>query len=98
MSDPPIPLQNPDILRDHLALVRTTMANQRTLLAYVRTALAFLLVGFSLLKFFDDSLLAIIGWSLILAGVLTLVTGIVVYARIKKSIHAQSFDIDTTTK
>lgn len=43
------------ILRDWLAVDRTIMANERTLLAYIRTALAGVIVGGSLLKFFDSS-------------------------------------------
>lgn len=91
----PAPLQNPDTLRDHLAAVRTTLANQRTLLAFIRTALTFLLVGLSLLKFFDHSLLAIIGWTLILAGIATVIAGTIAYIRIKKSIDGKGSSLDT---
>lgn len=58
-----------DNLRDELALSRTVLANERTLLAYVRTALAFLLAGATLLHFFTETRVVILGGCLLLVGI-----------------------------
>ena len=57
-------------VRDRLAFERTILANERTLLAYVRTALMFAAAGGTLLKFYADDRIAVIGsWILIALGV-----------------------------
>lgn len=56
-------------LRDELALSRTVLANERTLLAYVRTALAFLLAGATLLHFFTETRIVVVGGCLLLVGI-----------------------------
>ncbi len=56
-------------ITDRLAADRTRLANERTLLAYVRTALGMLVVGGSLLRFFDGSLTNVLGIAFLLAGV-----------------------------
>ncbi len=55
-------------ITDRLAADRTRLANERTLLAYVRTALGMLVVGGSLLKFFDGGLTNTLGAVFLLAG------------------------------
>lgn len=56
-------------ITDRLAADRTRLANERTLLAYVRTALGMLVVGGSLLKFFDGGLTNTLGAAFLVAGV-----------------------------
>jgi len=63
------------ILRDHLAIDRTVLANERTLLAYFRTALALFAAGASLLQFFKLLWLEVVGYLLIVSGVLLLTIG-----------------------
>lgn len=55
-------------ITDRLAADRTRLANERTLLAYVRTALGMLVVGGSLLKFFDGSLTNLLGAAFLVAS------------------------------
>ena len=57
------------ILRDHLAVDRTALANERTFLAYIRTALTLTVAGISFIKFFGSLLIAIVGWSFVVASV-----------------------------
>jgi putative membrane protein len=64
------------ILRDHLAADRTVLANERTLLAYVRTSLALVIGGISLVKFFDNTVLTVLGWALVPTGLMTLGLGV----------------------
>ena len=47
--------------RDHLAADRTILANERTLLAYLRLSLTLFVAGISFIKFFDNTILFIIG-------------------------------------
>jgi putative membrane protein len=58
------------ILRDQLAIDRTILANERTFLAYVRTVLALVLAGATVIRIFEDPSLNIIGWTLVVIGVL----------------------------
>jgi putative membrane protein len=75
------------LLRDYLALDRTSMANERTLLAYIRTALALVVVGGSLLKFFDDVMLDIIGIVFIMIAIGTTALGIVRFRQVYRLIN-----------
>ena len=63
-------------LNDCLALERTVMSNERTLLAYVRTALAVLVVGVTIIKFFQSQGMLILGWTLLGMGVICLTLGL----------------------
>lgn len=56
-------------ITDRLAADRTRLANERTLLAYIRTALGLMVVGGSLLKFFDGGLTNTLGVAFLVAGV-----------------------------
>lgn len=70
--------------RDYLALVRTDLANERTLLAYGRTALMVIATGFSLIKFFPESvLLQRMGWVFAAAGLTIGVIGATRFTRLK---------------
>ena len=62
MSHPYVQFSDRDlVLRDHMALDRTVMASERTFLSYVRTSLNFLIVGISLLKLFDTTMMHVTG-------------------------------------
>lgn len=74
--------------RDSLALDRTVLANERTFLAYTRTALTFLVVGLTFIKYLDDNLTTVVGWIFMPLGVLTLVSGVISYVRMKN--HTES--------
>lgn len=62
-------------LNDYLAIDRTILSNERTLLAYGRTALAEVIIGGSALKFFDSTVMAIIGWLFLAGGLITIFIG-----------------------
>jgi|GEM_PF-6473574 len=62
------PAANRPTIAQRLAADRTRLANERTLLAYVRTALGMLVVGGSLLKFFDGGLTNTLGAVFLVAG------------------------------
>ena len=64
------------VTRDHLAGDRTVLANERTFLAYIRTALTFFVAGVSLIKFFNNNVIEIIGWIFIPVAIITLFIGI----------------------
>jgi putative membrane protein len=70
------------ILRDHLAIERTALANERTLLSYVRTTLAMMTVGGTLIKFFDETLLVVSGWMLLLFALAIALVGFMRYIKI----------------
>jgi putative membrane protein len=67
------------ILRDVLALDRTILANERTFLAYLRTALTIIIAGITFIKFFDSSVLIVVGWIFIPTGSVILIFGIYRY-------------------
>lgn len=62
-------------LRDKLAIDRTALANERTLLAYARTGLALMIVGGSLLKFFESPASSLAGRLLLAASALVILIG-----------------------
>lgn len=53
------------IYRELLALDRTNLAVDRTLLAYWRTSLTMLVIGITLIKLFNSTILMVLGWFLI---------------------------------
>lgn len=75
------------ILRDHLSADRTILSAQRTYLAYIRTALTLLVAGVSLIRFFDNIIIHIIGWSLLPFALYTFYTGFHQYILIKNLIR-----------
>lgn len=82
----PDPAEN--TLAQRLAADRTRLANERTLLAYLRTALGMLVVGGSLLKFFDGGLTNILAVAFLLAGAAIAVLGFYRAIRTHRSIDA----------
>ncbi len=68
---------------DSMAVTRTVLANERTLLAYIRTSLTFAITGAGVLKFIEDGMtVIIIGWGMILAGVILLIIGLFRYKKL----------------
>ena len=72
------------ILRDFLAIDRTVLANQNTFLAYLRTALTLFVAGLTFVRFFDYSIVVIIGWIFIPFGIVTFAVGLLRYNRLRK--------------
>jgi len=64
------------VLRDHLAIDRTVLANERTLLAYIRTTLTLFAAGASFMQFFKLLWLKVVGYLLIVSGLVFLAVGI----------------------
>ena len=56
------------ILRDYLAVDRTMMTNETSFMSYVRTALTLIAAGATLLKFFNDQYIGVLGWAFIIIG------------------------------
>lgn len=63
-------------LNDCLAIERTVLANERTFLAYLRTSLAVLVVAVTIIKFFQSQGMIIVGYCLLVVGVLCLTVGL----------------------
>jgi len=76
------------ILRDHLAIDRTVLANERTLLSYVRTALAFFIAGVGVLHFFPDPMAQLLGWTMVPAGIVTLIIGAYRYNKMRHAANS----------
>jgi putative membrane protein len=75
------------LIRDKLAAHRNLLAAERTLLAYIRTALGFGAVGFTMLKFFGDTLIfQILGWVFLPLGAAITVVGILRYLQSRRII------------
>ena len=70
-------------LRDYLAIDRTILSNQNTFLAYVRTALTLFVGGLTFIKFFDQPIIAYIGWVFVPLGLATFLIGAIRYNRIR---------------
>jgi putative membrane protein len=62
-------------LSDYLAIDRTILANERTALANGRTFLAMIIIGGSLIKFFDTWIMWILGVAFLAASVLLIGNG-----------------------
>ncbi len=56
------------ILRDYLAIDRTVLTNETAFMSYVRTSLALIAAGVSLVKFFNEPMMHILGWAFVGAG------------------------------
>jgi putative membrane protein len=72
--------------RDRLAVERTVLANERTLLAYIRTALAFMIAGASAIHFLDSTVVDVLGWLGIAAGVVTGAAGAWRFVRTRRQL------------
>ncbi len=75
------------ILRDYMAIERTVMANERTFLSYIRSALGLFIGGASFIEFFDSTLMQIVGWIFMPAGILVFLLGLKKYQKIKDVIR-----------
>ena len=71
-------------LRDKLAIDRTKLANQRTLLAMTRTGLYLMLMAFSIWSLHALEEIRWLCGFLLLAGLFTIVVGIVLWRKQKK--------------
>lgn len=78
--------------RTNLATERTELANERTFLAYGRTAFSMIVVGLSLLEFFDRAQYKLIGIALIPLGIIVAIVGYVRFRKKKKRIEENSLD------
>ena len=76
------------VLTDELAMDRTAMANERTLLSYIRTGLAFGITGAGVIKFFESFVPLLLGWGMVVLGVLVVVLGVWHFRRIAGHISA----------
>jgi putative membrane protein len=74
-------------LRDYLATDRTKLANQNTFLAYIRTALTLFVAGLTFVKFFNSTIIEIIGWVFVPIGLGTFVVGLIRYNRLRLSLE-----------
>jgi putative membrane protein len=77
-------------LADKLAINRTSMANERTLLAYIRTALTIMVLGFTMIRFFDNQEFVTIGWIMIPFGGFILLWGVRRYIRFRRMVIAEA--------
>ncbi|MFH1079557.1 MAG: DUF202 domain-containing protein [Pseudomonadota bacterium] len=75
------------ILRDELAIDRTILANERTALAYFRSALTLVIVGVTLLHFFEKGILLYFGIIFIPCGLAVGGFGIMRYRKMNLSIR-----------
>ena len=56
------------ILRDYLAVDRTMMTNETSFMSYIRTALTLIAAGATMIKFFTEPTMQVLGWSFIIIG------------------------------
>lgn len=81
------------ILRDYLAVDRTILTNETAFMAYVRTSLALLAAGVSLIKFFNDPVMHILGWSFMGIGTVLAMYGYHRYRQVDTLMHQVKGDI-----
>lgn len=74
------------ILRDHLAIDRTVLSNESTFLAYIRTSLAVVAAGATLVHFFVEFYIQMVGGILVVIGIVILLLGYRRYRLMDKSI------------
>ena len=73
-------------INDMLAADRTALSNERTLLSYVRTALTFAVSGGSAIQFIGGTLVDVVGYALVAAGVATGLIGAWRYRTVSKRV------------
>jgi putative membrane protein len=73
-------------LRDELARERTLLANERTFLAYVRTALGFVILGSSLIIFFDQPFPRLLAGLSFVLGAVVFGLGLVRFVRLRRRV------------
>jgi putative membrane protein len=76
-------------IRDQMSIQRAIFANERTLMAYLRTTIAMLGGGFVIVKLSQHLYMAIIGFVVMLAGVLLAVYSLYRYLQKQKRIDRQ---------
>ncbi|MDP8236036.1 MAG: DUF202 domain-containing protein [Candidatus Erginobacter occultus] len=69
---------------DHLAADRTILANERTLLSYLRFSFGLFVAGISFHKFFDDSIIRVLGIAFLPLAALVAAIGIRRYRRCQR--------------
>ncbi len=67
--------KNDLLFREYLASERTDLAIDRTILSYIRTAMTIVVVGISLIKFFQEEYIHVLGSSLILTSIGLILVG-----------------------
>ncbi len=81
------------ILRDYLAVDRTILTNETAFMAYVRTSLALLAAGVSLIKFFNDPVMHVLGWAFMGVGTVLAMYGYNRYRQVDNLMHQVKGDI-----
>ncbi len=81
------------ILRDYLAIDRTILTNETAFMAYVRTALALLAAGVSLIKFFNDPVMHVLGWAFMGIGTVLAMYGYHRYRQVDNLMHKVKGDL-----
>ncbi len=76
--------------RTNLATERTNFANERTFMAYARTAFAMVVVGLTMLEFFDRERYRLLSLALIPLGVAVAIFGFVRFWKKRKLIRDHS--------
>jgi|GEM_PF-5609932 len=79
--------------RTNLATERTKYANERTFMAQSRTGFSLVIVGITLLEFFDQDRYRVISIAMIPFGVAIAVYGLVRYIKRRKLIKEHSLDL-----
>ncbi len=75
------------ILRDYLAVDRTILANEASFMSYIRTALTLIAAGATMIKFFDNLLMAVLGWTFIGVGAWLAFYGLHRYQHVDDVLH-----------
>ena len=76
--------------RTNLATERTNFANERTFMAYARTAFAMVVVGLTMLEFFDRERYRLLSLALIPLGIAVAIFGFVRFWKKRKLIRDHS--------
>ncbi|MDD4319843.1 MAG: DUF202 domain-containing protein [Candidatus Peribacteraceae bacterium] len=84
---------SPTFIRDELAVDRTVLANERTVLAYLRTSITFVAGGFSLLHFFTEPGLFMLGWLLVGTAVFFFGVGLWRYTLMRASLRCRQAEL-----
>ena len=72
-----------------LAQERTVLANERNTLAYIRTGFSGFVLGFALIKLFEEHLIFVYGgWASLLVGLLLIILGLAYYPIRKRKIKS----------
>lgn len=79
-------------LTDQLAIERTSLANERTLLSYVRTMIGIIAIGGTLIKFFTELVIVVVGWGFVLMGLVILLIGFLRYIRMSQYIYSLNWE------